>query len=167
MTIRPTRLVAAWGCLVVAFTLAGCGGGKAKVKGKVSLNGKPLVWGTVTLVDASGTNYQSTIGLDGTFTTEEAVPTGPVKIGVISPKPPDPARRGGGAAAGKAGGGPSIPDPREEFLKKQGITPQKGDDRPLPAAGAWFPIPEKYNDPNTSGLSDVVKSGQDLTIDLK
>ena len=58
-------------------------------------------------------------------------------------------------------------DPREKFMKSQGITPEKGPGRPLPPAGAWFPIPEKYSDPNTSGLSDVVKAGQDLNIDLK
>jgi hypothetical protein len=171
--LRWARLAAAFACLTIALGVAGCGDSKTKVKGKVTLNGKPLVWGTVTLVDAKGNNYQTTIGLDGSYAMDDPVPTGPVKIGVISMKPADPASRGGnaGPAGGKAGGGKAggggMDDPREAFMKSQGITPQTGPGRPLPPAGAWFPIPDKFNDPNTSGLSDVIKAGQDLNIDLK
>jgi len=147
------------------------------VSGKVTYDGKPVVWGSVTLVDAAGEFHQGTIGLDGTYKIDN-VPVGPVKIGVVSPKPPDetPGKGGkrapvGGAATppGKGGkGGPpaggGVEDPREKFLREQNITPNEGP--PPPPPGAWFPIPEKFRDPTTSGLTGTVTAGKPLDINL-
>lgn len=142
--------------------LAGCGGGKTAAKGKVTLNGKPVVWGSVTLVDSHGQYYSGPIDLNGNYAVE-GVPAGPVKIGLFSPKPQDdtPLKTGKTVAALKEGKTTEPEDPRAKF--KSAPPPEQ----PKPPPGAWFPIPDKYNDPQSSGLSGEVKSGQPLDIELK
>jgi hypothetical protein len=144
---------------------SGCGGGKSTVTGKVTYNGKPVVWGTVILIDAQGQYHQGAIDLGGNYTTDDAVPEGAVKIGVVSPKP-----EGGKVLApkggAKAGGGSGFEDPRDKFMKEQGTGQNTAPPRTIPPTGAWFPIPSKYADPNTSGLSGTVKKGDELKIEL-
>ena len=160
----------------VALFAAGCGGGKATVKGSVSAGGKPVVWGTVILVDASGAYHQGDIELNGTFEIP-GVPSGAVKIGVTSPNPEDPRAggrgkdaRGGKDGANKGGGkgGPvsGIDDPRSKFVAENGGPALP---RPAPPAGAWFPLPnpDKTGDPMQSGLTGEIKSGQPLDIAIK
>lgn len=149
-------------CLLVAVLTfaAGCGG-KTTVKGTVTAGGKPVVWGSVQLVDASGAYHQGDIDLQGKYEIAD-VPTGPVKIGVTSPNP-DNARggRGGGRGEPKVGKA-STDDPRAKFASN---TPP----RPTPPPGAWFPLPnpEATGDPLKSGLTGEVKSGQPLDIAIK
>jgi hypothetical protein len=153
---------------VLVFLFAfGCGGsGGVPVKGKVTFNGKPVVWGGVTLVDAAGQYHQGVIELDGTYKIDDLVPVGSVKIAVVSRKPQEEGGRGGGkTAAGGGGAAGNAEDPREKFMKSQGITPTSA--RPAPPAGAWFSIPEKYADPMKSELTGTVKKGVDLDIELK
>ncbi|HJZ92707.1 MAG TPA: carboxypeptidase-like regulatory domain-containing protein [Gemmataceae bacterium] len=143
------------GLVALAFALgglsAGCGPSKTEVTGKVSHNGKPVVYGSVTLIGSDGIVYSGQIKEDGTFVIP-GVPTGPVKIGVLSPNPKPP-------EAGKA----SAKDDLGGF--------SRGDRRPPPlpesVVRAWFPIPEKYGDPMTSGLTETVSRGQPLNINLK
>jgi hypothetical protein len=145
---------------VLALGLTGCGDGKSKVRGKVTHNNKPVVWGTVTLVDKTGAFHQADIDLNGNYVIEN-VPAGTVKIAVVSPNPnqsrPD---------AGKGrGGGIGIEDPREKFMAGK---EKANADRPKPPPGAWFPIPDKYNTPETSELTGEVKGKEyELNIDLK
>jgi hypothetical protein len=119
--------------------------------------------------------HQGEIDLNGTYSID-SVPTGPVKIAVASPKPDDPSGRGAGKggrgpAGAAAGGGvgkanPDMEDPREKFFAAQGGKKNEPE-RPKPAPGQWFAIPDKYADPTTSGLSGDVKSGTPLDIDIK
>jgi hypothetical protein len=163
-------LAAALGGLAVVLALSGCGG-TTSVSGKVTHDGKPVVWGGVTLVDSTGTYHQGDIKPNGTYQIDN-VPTGPVKIGVTSPKPPEekPGRGGktapGGNAAAGGGKGPAgqPEDPREKFLRDQGITPNQPP--PPPPPGAWFALPEKARDPMTSGLTGTVAAGKPLDIDV-
>jgi hypothetical protein len=149
--------------LLALFAAIGCGGsGGVPVKGKVTFNGKPVVWGGVTLVDALGQYHQGLIELDGTYKIDDLVPVGGVKIAVVSRKPRDESGKGGKAAADGTAG--NSDDPREKFMKSQGITPTAA--RPNPPAGAWFAIPEKYADPMKSDLTGMVKKGVDLDIDI-
>jgi len=156
--------------------IAGCSPSMTKVKGKVTFQGKPVVWGSVTLADAKGQFYQGEINLDGTYEIEN-VPPGPVKIGVYSPKPEDEHTAGGrtksstGGARGAVGrgggaGGGQAEDPRERFIASQGGR-QEAPPRPKPAPGQWFPIPDKNNDPMKSELVGAVKPNVDLNIELK
>jgi len=148
---------------VVAFAAVGCGGGKTSVKGTVTANGKPVVWGTVILVDAAGAYHQGEIKLDGKYEISD-LPAGEVKIGVTSPDPVDPRSGGRGNAGGRGGapkkGGVTIDDPRG----KPADSP-----RPTPPPGAWFPLPnaKMIADPMQSGMTGEVKAGQSLDIVIK
>jgi hypothetical protein len=146
---------------------AGCGGaGTAQVSGKVTAKGKPLVWGTVTLVDSNGAYHQGVISLIGNYTIDN-VPIGGVKIGVVSDNP---VGRGGtdgrGAGGDKPGGrAGDVADPRAG----RGFRQDTSGEPPRPPPGAWFPINAKYADPSTSELTGEVKPGKvsELNIELK
>jgi hemoglobin len=55
------------------------------IKGKVTVDGKPLAKGTVTLVDKSGKKYSAAIAADGTIALEK-VPLGAYKVAVADGK---------------------------------------------------------------------------------
>jgi hypothetical protein len=147
--------------LGLLWLLPGCGPPKGDVTGSVTSQGKPVVWGSVTLVDESGLYHQANIDLEGNYEVK-GVAAGPVKIAVVSPNPGGRTVRGGGPIdSGVAG---EADDPREQFI--QGKT-KNTDDRPRPPNGAWFPIDPKYNDPESSGLTGKVEAGRsELNITL-
>jgi hypothetical protein len=130
---RP--LVAVCGLLALLTLVPGCGPRTATAAGKVTYQGKPVVWGSVTLRAADGTVHQIGIESDGTYRLE-GVPVGPAKVGVSSPDPKPSARLGRGGDDERAR--PAPP--------------------PLPP-GAWFALPPKYVDPNTSGVTVQVGGG--------
>jgi hypothetical protein len=161
--LRWLRTIAFSIGLVAVLALTGCGAKTTKAKGKVTSGGKPLVWGSVTLVDDTGLFHQGHIGLDGTYEIDK-VPVGKVKIGVFSPNPEEKGRnRGGGAAATAGGGKGGAPDPNDPRAKFKSEPPPEP---PKPPPGTWFPISDRYTDPNSSGLSGEVQPGKDLNIDL-
>lgn len=143
----------AWLAAILLGAATGCGG-STTVKGKVTSGGKPVVRGSVILVDDSGQYHQGPIDSDGTYEIAN-VPPGAVKIGVTSPKPSD------GKRGGPGKGAPGVEDPRAKFEKNAASPP--------PPPGAWFPLPnpDKSGDPLQSGLSGEVKSGRPLDIDVK
>jgi hypothetical protein len=170
MSVHPGPL-ARWvvAAVLLGFGPVGCGGGASTVRGQVTLNAKPLVWGTVILVDSTGQYHQGDIDLNGRYEIDN-VPAGAVKIAVVSLDPDHAARGRGDPKTGKAGGrakGSDRDDPRDKFLAEQGGKKLTAD-RPRPPAGAWFPIPPRYRTPEESGLSGEVK-GKDaiLNIDLR
>jgi hypothetical protein len=172
LTLRPRVTAVAVTCLGMVLASGCAGGGSAgRVTGKVTAGGKPLVWGTVTLVDAKGQYRQGVIDLNGQYGIDN-VPAGPVKIGVVSENP-DPGGTAGGGKGGGAGagagaaagrGGKSV-DPREA----RGFRPDTSGAPAKPPPGAWFPIDAKFSDPMTSGLTGEVKAGKEseLNIELK
>jgi hypothetical protein len=136
-----TRSVVTVAGLLAALSLAvGCGPGTGTAAGKVTYRGRPVVWGSVTLKAADGSIHQIGINLDGTYRLDH-VPVGLAQAGVSSPDP--------------------APSPRVKAL---------GDPRvpagppPVPP-GAWFPVPAKYADPATSGVTVQVGGGP-TDIDL-
>jgi hypothetical protein len=131
--------------LAVVLGLTGCGGGKATVQGKVTHRGKALACGTVLLVGADGVTVAGEIAGDGSYAVA-GVTAGPVQVGVVS-KPP------------RAGARPS----------RGGPVRTRTDARASPAAdrSKWFPIPEKYAEPTTSGLGLTLQAGantQDIEL---
>src|SRR5262245_43408121 len=142
--------------------VSGCGGGTGTGRGKVTCGGKPVCWGSVTLLDGKGQYYQGELDSDGSFTIDKC-PPGSFKVGVFSPNPADSAdQRAGKAAGGKAITG--MVDPRDEFRKKQPVndTPSK----PKPAPGQWFPLNAKYTEPSSSGITIEIKSGTEVHIEI-
>jgi hypothetical protein len=122
------------GCLMLLLLGSGCAR-TANPSGKVTYQGKPVVWGSISLRASDGSMHQIGIDPDGTYQLE-GVPVGLAKVGVSSPDPKPSARL-------KAGGGES----------------RGGKGTPPPPAGAWFPLPDKLGDPSSSGVTLEVGSG--------
>jgi hypothetical protein len=134
--VRPTVALA-----LLPLAALGCAG-KGDVSGKVTYQGKPLVWGTVQFEGSDHLVKQGNINSDGTYTVR-GVATGEAKAAVssINPKSSDFQVR-------QAEGGPP-PKPRPEV---------KG----------WFPVPEKYDTPFKSGLTYTINRGENkIDIELK
>lgn len=144
-----------------ALVLVGCGGGgTAKVRGKVTHAGKTVVWGTVILVGKDGIYRDGRIGLNGEYEIAD-VPVGPVKLGVSSPDPGTTPPKGRPNAGGK-----KPDDPRAK--SRAGREKEDGPDLPKPPPGAWFALPKKFADPQSSGLTGEVTGGETtLDIDVK
>jgi hypothetical protein len=132
----------AWACCLVAGLAGpGCDPGTGSLSGTVQHDGKPVVLGTVTVVDATGRPYSGAIQPDGRYVVNN-VPVGPVKIAVASPDPK---------------GDPEDPKPGPS---------DDGSPPPKKVAG-WRPIPAHYADAKTSGLTFDLKRGPNsLDIDL-
>ncbi|MBN9118989.1 MAG: carboxypeptidase regulatory-like domain-containing protein [Planctomycetes bacterium] len=141
---------ARWGAVAAALAAAaGCGGSYADVAGKVTYQGRPVAYGTVSVIGVDKKTYYGVLNQDGTFTVP-GVPVGPAKLGVYSPDPyfdpPIPA-----AEKAKA----------EEARRASGVpTPLK------PPKGAWFRLPGKYADPLSSGLTAEV-TAPPAVVDLR
>jgi hypothetical protein len=140
MTSRSVSARLAALAVGVLLAASGCTS-KTTVTGKVTYKGKPVIWGTVSVIASDNIQYAAQITPEGTFSIPN-VPSGPAKFAVSSPNPDGTARGGPAALNGGAGdrgsGGDSGP--------------------PSPPAGAWFPLPEKYSDPLKSGLDRKVGS---------
>lgn len=135
--------------LLAALTFTGCGPAATDLTGKVTYQGKPVVFGSVVVIDASGTTKSGTIQPDGTYRVDN-VRVGAVKVAVSSPPPP------GTPPVGKQ-------DPRDASDKPTEPPPAA----PPEVLKNWVAIPNKYGDPNESGLTGAAKSGQPLNLDLK
>lgn len=134
--------------LLIALTLVGCGGSDTiQIKGKVLLDGKPLKEGQVTFVpdNDKGTEGQLAVGTiseSGEFSlyvgAQEGVKAGHYKVAVNCKFQLD---EGSSESGDESGGGKS---------KKQRC-----------------PIPRKYFDISTSGLTQEVKEGEEeITLKL-
>jgi hypothetical protein len=79
------------GCLVLSLVVAvGCGktgprmeAGRGPVRGTITIDGKPLLGGTIFIVSAKDPMYQAAVSIkpDGTFSVADA-PTGDVVVAV-------------------------------------------------------------------------------------
>jgi hypothetical protein len=113
-----------------------------EVTGKVLYKGKPLPGGMVTFVTADGFASKGIIDEDGSYTIKTLV--GDVKICVDN-----------------------------TMLARKGPAPKKGagkskEPAPEQPKGKYVPLPRKYSNPDTSGLSWTVKKGkQTHDIELK
>ncbi|VTR98078.1 hypothetical protein [Tuwongella immobilis] len=124
--------------------MVGCGPGTTSATGKVTFQGKPLPGGSLTLLAEDGVAYSSAISPDGGFTIA-VMPTGTAKVGVLPP-------RGGNTGKPK--------------LAERGAGGKA--DRPTRGGGAEaVALPEKFADPNASGVTVVISSAEPVTIDLK
>lgn len=146
-----TRLIQ-MGVLLAAAALTGCGPSTTDMTGKVTYQGKPVVYGSVVVIDSAGAPKSGQIQPDGTYLVS-GVLVGPVKAAVTSPPPPgsQPAAktRSDARDADDKPPPPDIPAAPPEVIKN------------------WVALPNKFGDLNDSGLVGDVKSGQPFDLDLK
>jgi hypothetical protein len=131
-----SRLLSILTLIALPTLILGCGGSSGpemgRVSGKVSYNGKPLAQGTISFIsnDPNGTNANSVIAPDGTYTLQTTNPGDGAVLGeyrvIISDVDPNAL---------------NTPAPGEPVKKQQRI------------------IPEKYEKPDASGLTAKVVSG--------
>jgi len=142
---RYRRRAAGWVGLLAVLGLGGCGDGKASVGGKVTYKNRPVVTGTVIVAGPDGVQVAGVINPDGTYAVE-GVKAGAVKIGVFSPNP----------SASRDGGRGGAATSRLNRGTEQKVDPKD-----------WVPLPQKYAEPDTSGLAATLKPGsQTHDIDL-
>jgi hypothetical protein len=145
--------------LVCLLACAGCGRSDrarvAQVTGTASYKGQPIASGTI-IFEVPGARPANGKIVDGkimevtTYEPKDGVPVGQARIAVFatraSAESPSPA----------PGGAPS--DPGAPIVL----------DKNYMGGGAKSLIPEKYNNPATSGLAWEIKKGQNtVTLDLK
>jgi hypothetical protein len=131
----------------LAFAAGGCGPRTADLTGKVTFDGKPVVFGNVVLIGADGATRYGPLQPDGSYRVDK-VPVGPAKVMVSSPPPPGagPPQEMTAIDREKAAGAPPVPV--DQTLAKN-----------------WFPIPSKYGNPAESGLT-VNVDGNSFDIPL-
>jgi hypothetical protein len=152
MNRRPVlRLVPL--CAAGLLALAGCGGDKGTLSGKVTYQGKPVVLGYVSVIASDNVQYAGPINSDGSYSIPN-VPGGPVKIAVSSPNPG--AKPGSPAAAGEG----------RKVKGGTGDLPGEEAGPPGAAPAGWVALPEKYADPQTSGLANSVRGDTVINLDL-
>lgn len=152
--------------LSLPILTSGCGDSVGTVSGTVTYQGKPLTGGSITFLPKEGLAVNGTIDKDGTYSVAK-VPAGEVKISIDTFASRTGANRpaGGGppVAGGPPGGGGPPKDrggPPKDVLPKD-VDPKSFD----PAAiererEKHVKIPEKYLDPNKSGLTFTVVKGK-------
>jgi len=125
---------------LTALAAPGCDPSRATVSGKVTLGGKPVTAGTVLFVGAD--NQTATGGLDDEGRYQALrVPMGTVKVAVQTLRP----QQLKAAAEQRPKQAPPLPNRLTHLV----------------------PVPEKYQSPETSGLTcDVQKTQQDFDIAL-
>ena len=167
--------------------VVGCGGvdykSRGAVSGKVTIAGKNLTVGSVMFQNKEGISASASIDPSGTYNLLDA-PLGECQVTVSVPKlPQDPttkSRLTGKGAGPKMPSGPRDPNkaPKEEPKEKEADKDGKANDPNTPTmasvGGAVIPktvvpIPDKFSNPDTSGLKYTVIKNQSHAwdIDLK
>jgi hypothetical protein len=153
LSTRTADRVLRSGSLTLLLLLAGCSS-HGSISGKITYKGKPLSSGTVTFVPEQGGGFSCDIH-NGEYKIAN-IPSGPAKIAVIPASTSAPIdyvmkMRPPKELLEKAAPGKSIETPTKEGSPKI--------ETPFP--------PDKFKNPDTSGLTYTVKSGPQVhDIDL-
>jgi hypothetical protein len=123
---------------LIFLFMAGCSAGSGSLSGKVTYQEKTVIYGTVMAICSDGITRSANIAADGTYRIDN-LPTGAVKLGVVSPEPPDPTVMSGRQSG--RGGGAEPPAPQSVDRSK------------------WFRIPDEFGDPRTSGQETQISVG--------
>jgi hypothetical protein len=130
--------------VVCAALVVGCSG-PSNISGKVTVGGKPVASGSVTIHAADGSTHYGELSETGEFSIPK-VPPGLCKVAVNSPDPKVLAASG----------------------KLRGMSLGAGDSRPkadaaaapaIPGADKWFKLPAGMEDPEKSGITFTIKGG--------
>lgn len=137
MSGRMSSFRFAWLGLFCLIIAGGCGKGKGDLSGKVSFGDKTVVTGTVTIVASDGSTFSAVIQEDGAYSFQ-GVPAGPAKLAVTSPNPVE---------------------------IKHAKRKKDEEAKPKVESKGWFPIPDKYTDPEQSEITFTLKRGKN-TFDI-
>lgn len=139
--------------LLAVLALVGCSRTRERttVQGTVTIGGKHLTAGTVMFYAYDNATASAPIDKDGRYVMRDA-PVGDVKIAVIVPRVPP----GMAQMMNKMKKNPSLKDVKS--------TDPEGSGKSIPMMGMMptniVQIPAKYADPNSSGLTYKVASGE-------
>ncbi len=168
-----------------AALVIGCSKGNpnapATVTGKVTYNGAPVTGGMVVFHPKEGGMYTAAISPEGTYSVSD-LPIGDATVTVdtesINPNAKMPEYKGGnsgpGGGVGKAmysqmmggtKGSKGAPGGQSHKAEKMSPMPEGANKA---GGGTYVKIPEKYKDPEKSGLTTTLKRGsQTYDIELK
>lgn len=136
---RATAGVAGFGLAVIILTAIFAGQGRATVSGRVSFQGKPVIWGSVVVVGQDGRTAAGRIEADGTFKVENAA-TGAVSVAVVSRDP--------------------LVQNWASNIKATRARPTSKSFSASPVdRKQWFPLPTHFEDPHSSGVTLRLRSG--------
>ena len=148
LVYRASGGVAALGVLIICSAAFVGSVPRAKVTGRVTYRGHPVIWGSVVVAAKDGRVAEGPINPDGTYTVESA-PAGVVAIGVVSRDPLVQTWQ------------TNIRQSRDRVTAKSfGKSPV---DRKK-----WFPLPPQLEQPENSGLSLTLQKGDnEFNIELQ
>src|SRR6516162_8701931 len=135
--------------LIMALSLVceiSCDKSRGTITGNVTFENRPVVTGTVILVDESNQPFAGAIEPNGRYSVKD-VPFGRIKVTVSSPNPIR--NRESLTAANKL-----AKEPQDARLVPDGFDPK-----------TWFEIPVKYADHFTSGLTVTINE-PNTTFDI-
>ena len=150
---HPARICGGLVLLGLLAFSAGCGSGKkprAIVKGKVTFGKDHLTTGTISFYGPDNQFASATIDKNGNYEMNDA-PIGPVKVVIVVPKLPPGGLRTmmpGGGKGPKDKGSVDPEDPGRK-ISIMGDVPSR-----------VVPIPDKYGNVETSGLTFTVGSAE-------
>jgi hypothetical protein len=161
---RRGCVAAGVGLLLLLPLAAGCSDPQGTVSGRVLLGDKPVPGGWVTFLPADPRKSPVHALIDDKGNYEATLPAGEVKIAVDNREwqPPD-----------RSGPGPALPPginlPPGVVAGGESRKPAPAsDEAPAKRPGSYIPLPTKYYEMETSGLSYTVKPGaQSHDIELK
>jgi hypothetical protein len=139
--------------LLTVLTLSSCASAKrSDVHGKVSYQGRPIIYGSVVLIGTDDMPVTGRINSDGTYAVA-GVPAGEVRVAVVSPDPAI-SQSSDGQLPGK--GGPNVLHQRPKLRQKASEVARRN----------WFPLPKQYELADASGITTTIHAG-DNTFDIE
>lgn len=147
LAFRIAGGVVALGVVIIGLSAFAGGAANATVSGRVTMQGRPVIWGAVILVGPDGRSVAGRLQPDGAYTVSDA-PMGEVAVAVISPDP-------------------LIDHYKTQIRSSRVAVPVAEWPAPPVDRQQWFLLPKHYEDPRTSDLKLTVNRGRnefDVTL---